>query len=158
MGEATYYLKARFREDISPDLQEQITNFIKEGQAAYKWWQEHRGCPDPTRFWKQFAVKFPVVTEYLGDTVGGDCNNGLAGVLSFGEEKDIDTIAFTRRVVISPPFVRTSYVFQYSAYVWHLASWDEFATFLEQKFGASRVNWLSDEGPRSVRLSLRCLV
>lgn len=133
MGEARYYLKALFPEDISEELEEQITEFIMEGQAANDWWQAHRGCPEPQRFWDRFTVKFPVVTEYLGDLVGGDCNNELAGMLDFGNKNELEDIEIF------------GYELLYSCTCWHFASWNTFAAFLEQKFGAYRVNWLSDE-------------
>lgn len=133
MGEATYYLKALFPEDISEELEEQITEFIKEGQTAYEWWQNHRMCPEPQRFWDRFTVKFPVVTEYLGDLVGGGCNNELSGMLDFGDDNELENIEIN------------DYELIYSCTCWHFASWDRFATFLQQKFGAETVNWLSEE-------------
>lgn len=133
MGEAMYYIKARFSKELTRDQEEQLTNFIVEGQAAHDWWQDHRHCPDAGAFWKRFAEKFPHVTVYLGDLVGGDCNNALAGVLDFGCEDDLEALEF-------------DYLeFRYHCECWHFATWDRFTEYLKTRFAATSASWLSDE-------------
>jgi len=133
MGEAIYYLKAHFPGKITWELKQQLTAFVREGQAANEWWREHRGCPTPEAFWERFVEKFPTIAEYLGSLVGGNCDNALAGVLDFGEEYDLDALEFDGTE------------FRYHCTCWHFASWNPFAAFLRSKFGAIRVNWMSDE-------------
>src|SRR3990167_8503589 len=85
MGEATYYLKARFK-DNAPEAE--LTAFFEEGSMAEDFWQKHRGMDrDGTRaqFWTAFKEQFPTVYDFLPETLrDGDCNNALASKLNFG--------------------------------------------------------------------------
>lgn len=135
MGEATYYIRAMFPEEIDEELAERITNFVEEGQAAHEWWQQHRGCDSWGKFWDRFSEKFPLVTKYLGELVGGDCNNAPAWELNFGRKEDLDIL----------PIAFQWDEFQYSCECWHFASWERFAEFLKTEFGALRAGWVSDE-------------
>jgi hypothetical protein len=145
MGEAVYYLKARFesREDVERAMP-QVVTLIKQGIEAQEWWQEHRNMEQDDRpaFWKEFVERFPAVTEYLGETghstfrnsiVGGDCNNELSGELDFGcDESDLESIMICGNEI------------WYSALVWHFADWTRLAESF-YRFGAKRVGWISDE-------------
>lgn len=64
-----------------------------------------------------------------------DCNNGLAGTISFGgdEGNDIEHLD------------RDGAVLKYWADTWHLASWDELCVYLVKHFGAVKSDWVSDE-------------
>jgi hypothetical protein len=137
VGEATYHLRAEFAQPISEDLLDRIDQFIVEGINANDWWQRRRdwermGLRDT--FWGEFTHLFPVVTKFLGDKVGGGCDNDLTG-WDFGSDPDD-----------SPPRIgRTPNELIYSAVVWHFSDWDPFCTFLKTHFGAIKAGWVSDE-------------
>lgn len=149
MGEATYYVKARFKDQAAAEAAlPGIKRFLSEGIEAQDWWQRNRGMEhDGQRaaFWDQFKAKFPMVVKYLESfhagcgggehcLVGGDCNNDLAGFLDFGGcEDDLDAVEVHGDELV------------YSATVWHFARWDPFVAFLESKFGATETGWVSDE-------------
>jgi hypothetical protein len=89
MGECYFYLKAKFPstqhlKKVYPDIQK----FLKEGQKAEEWWQNHRG-DKPKIFWTAFETNFPTVTQYLkhAGKFGADNNNGLSGQLEFGNNE-----------------------------------------------------------------------
>jgi hypothetical protein len=135
MGEATYYLKARFKDaKAAEEALPKFAAFIKQGQEAEAWWGNHRKMEREGKraeFWAEFKEKFPSVYEYLGDLRDGDCD--LARALNFGwceneEEpsREEDIIYFTDRV-------------------WHFADWGVLCAYLETKFGAVKTDWLSDE-------------
>ena len=133
MGEATYYLKARFKsEQALTALMPEIRTFIEQGIRAEGFWRENRG-KSPEVFWPLFKEQFPQVTEYLGDLVGGDCHGSVAGLLEFGQPDDLNGLLQSGAVLL------------YNAYVWHLADWDRFEAYLKKKFGAINVASLSDE-------------
>lgn len=131
MSEDTFYLKARF--DSAADLQEKlpaIEAFITEGIHACDYWQVYRSEPQE-EFWSAFTKRFPLVTKYLGDFVGGDCNNALSGLLEFGWGEAAAWDLRTDGAVLS-----------YSADAWAHGTWENFALFLETHFGAKRTGWL----------------
>jgi hypothetical protein len=155
MGEATYYLKARYP-DV-PAAETAATQFrvlIREGVRAADFWQAHRGDADRAAFWQGFGEQFPLVADYLrldaeptqgevsiggatpGPLFGGDHNNALAGHLDFGNEGDEDNVSVDG---FGEPVLR------YSATVWHFAEWDSLAAWLRRVTGATAVAHLSDE-------------
>ena len=135
MGECYFYMKAQFpSEKILTKVYPKIIAFLKEGQQAQEWWQEHRNNK-PAKFWKPFQTNFPIVSQYLiqANLFGKDCNNDLAGNLEFGYEgmdKNAD---------------KTTNEFHWSAEVWHMGSWEHFPKFFQTQFGASKVVWGSEE-------------
>jgi hypothetical protein len=136
MGQANYYLKARFESpEKASDALPKIATFIVSGQKAETYWQSNRGRPSD-QFWPQFDAEFPVVAEYLKSfgKHGGDCNNTLARYIDFGTEGEEE-----------PEICMDSAVILFSACVWHFADWAPFCRFLGEKFGATAADWLSDE-------------
>lgn len=133
MGEAEYYLKARFEsEEKLKELYPKIKEFMYQGAASYDWWQENRGM-QCDKFWVEFKKKFPMVYTYLGDLKNKDCNNGLAGSLDFGSKEDVDFNLSMNGDVLT-----------YYATVWHFASWYLLKEAI-LKIGAIRAGWISDE-------------
>ena len=131
MGEATYYLKARFRNAEAAELAlEPVRAFLAEVGRAQAWWQKHRHLAE-AEFWPEFRKLFPATTKYLGTLAKGDCNNGLAGEMSFGDEPD--------NIGVVDDELR------YSEYTWHLASWGRLCEYLENEFGAVKAAYVSDE-------------
>jgi ABC-type nitrate/sulfonate/bicarbonate transport system substrate-binding protein len=131
MGESTYYLTAEFEsEEKLNENFDSIKKFIKQGQKAEDFWQNHR-YEKREIFWKKFKAKFPIVYEYLGELADKDNNNGLAGELDFGMDKEIPT--------------KNKNILEFSDMVWHIASWDRFADFLKKKFEAKNVEWFNNE-------------
>jgi hypothetical protein len=145
MGEAVYYLKAN---NCTPEVLENIRVFILEGVKAQDWWQEHRDMEihgERKKFWSEFEKKFPLISKYLStfkgykekDVIfGGDCNNGPAGYLDFGDEEDTEH---------SLEFDPSDGELRYNAMVWHFADWNGFAKFLQTEYGLKNVRWVSDE-------------
>jgi hypothetical protein len=150
MGECFYYLKAY---GCKKEEVEKIRNFILEGGEAEVWWQDHRDYerkvdPEKTRevFWKEFDVKFPMVSKYLKfiKKHGGDCDNNLAGLIDFGTDEDVeDYFDFIDDYTDDDGIVYGE--LRYSANVWHFADWDGFAEFLQKEFGVKEVKWVSEE-------------
>ncbi|KYC52813.1 MAG: hypothetical protein AMQ22_00604 [Candidatus Methanofastidiosum methylothiophilum] len=137
MGEAVYYIKARFEsEEKLNKLYPKIEKFINQGIEAYDWWQDNRGMErsgEREKFWNEFQNKFPMIYAYLGDLAGKDCGNALAGHLDFGNEGDVE-----HSLCMSGP------ILTYSSLVWHFADWTRFANALKE-IGALKVDWISDE-------------
>lgn len=144
MGEAVYYLKAN---NCTPEAFENITLFLIESAKAEDWWQEHRDMEyhnERDKFWSEFKEKFPLTSKYLHTVknydgvmiFGGDCNNGPAGDLGFGDgEEDIENLEFDP----------SDGELRYNALVWHCADWDGFAKFLKTEYGLKNVRWISEE-------------
>lgn len=132
MGEATYYAKIYFKDhDTAEKALAPISEFISEGQKAYKWWQENRDTHAGI-FWQMFETKFPLITEYLKHArlFGKDNNNGLAEHLNFGYN--------------SEPFTNGAEI-RFSECVWHFADWGGWLSFVKDKFNARQVRYVSDE-------------
>ena len=151
MGNATYYLKAKFpsMESLSTALPE-IIAFILEGIKAEKWWEEHRTLEskgDRELFWLQFRPQFPTVYHYLqyAGFADGDCNSALSNIINFGNDETVATDFFDDLYPNNSVACFNKPLFMYNAYVWHLAVWDYFCDYLELKFGAISAEYLSDE-------------
>jgi len=144
LGEAVYYLKAN---NCTSEVLENIKVFLLEGIEAQDWWQEHRDREvhdEREKFWTEFGKKFPLTSKYLHtvkgykekDVIfGGDCNNGPAGYLDFGDVEDTEC----NLELLSDGELR------YNAMVWHFAQWDGFAKFLQSEYGLTNARWISDE-------------
>ncbi len=147
----------------------QIKKFWAQGFKAEEWYHKNRDWCEKfynknhkipkgnlaafkaakKKFWDTFKKKFPLVTEMLELTITyghvdgvwknktpvmtTDPRNSLSGHINFGHEKDIDRLGTDDDVL------------SFSNEVWHFANWDSLATFLEKKFGAIKVNWISEE-------------
>ena len=148
MGEATYYAKMYFENQAKAEEKlEDIRSFFYEGGKAHDYWQDNRSMKEKEHFWGQLEFKFPMVAEYLksivdephrmrnqGDKVWGtDHDNGLAGLLDFGEDNDIKHMGSNGEYIY------------YCAMVWHFANWDPIMDFIQAKFGAVNCKWISDE-------------
>jgi hypothetical protein len=134
MGSANYYLKAKYSspEDAS-EAKDMLAAFIRETSNAYHFWQDHRDWPSK-KFWAAFA-KFPLTLKFIDDTdqKTNDCNNGLAGVMSFTESSDSHESVD----------VRGSEVW-YHANVWHFADWGQLCQWLKEQ-GAVDAIYTTDE-------------
>ncbi len=139
MGEAIYYMKVYCKSEKEAEaLLPKLQAFFEEGRQAEDYWQENRDEKKSREdFWKEFAERFPLVTEYVNTIreAGGDKNNSLAGNLDFGEEDSIQNMSLGEPSVI-----------YYNSMVWHFAQWDPLADFIKVKFSeVEKVAWLSDE-------------
>jgi hypothetical protein len=145
MGEAVYYLKARFsNEEQASAGKDRINALLAEGRAADNFWQAHRR-DKPSAFWPEFFRQFPLVMSYFREHCeprhdGGQfgavdlaCNNTLADCLNFGTEGEEAEIGGGEAIV---------YV---SANVWHMADWGGFAAWIKALDGCEKVAWISDE-------------
>lgn len=132
MGSANYYLVAKFPQETAQAGKDWFEQFVDQGIAAYDYWQINRS-KNPSNFWKQFEKKYPIIYSFLEETGGlnlEDCNNSLAGVLSYFDtyynlDKDETTI-------------------YYNAEVWHFADWRPLISYLEKSFEA-KADYESDE-------------
>ena len=139
MGEATYYCKIFYRspEEAKAALPK-VAAYLSEGSKAHDFWQANRSRK-PEDFWPGFEKNFPEVSNYLRWCMifGGDCNNSLAGMMSFGEEMDVvENLIAEGRVI------------KYSAEVWHFADWKPLFEFICKRTGGHSFKWLSDEWDR----------
>ena len=131
MAEADYFLSA-----ILPEMSyAPLLGFIEEGQLASTYWHNRRN-EMPQDFWPTFRLTFPNVVEYLQLTSDvnvetGDCDNDLAGLLDFGDEEN--------------RYEYNNGVFTWRAHVWHFADWSPLEQFLTRRFGATAIEWRSDE-------------
>jgi hypothetical protein len=133
MGEAVYYLKARFKDSKALDkAMPKIQKFLTQTGEAQDYWQKNRSG-DKTKFWAGFRKQFPLTTKFLGTAAGGDHNNNLAGVLSFGQDGELKVSD------------RDPAVLKYNEMTWHFANWDGLAIYLCTEYGALRAEWISDE-------------
>lgn len=142
MGEATYYLKARYptvqaAEQAASDLRD----LVAEGQQAYDFWQQRRGDTDRARFWTDFKSRFPLVVDYLTDAreggkpvLDGDPNNDPAGHLDFGNEEELSFNLEQNGTLVT-----------FYALCWHFAEWDTLVAWLIRVTGATKASWISDE-------------
>lgn len=140
MSEEAYYAKIRFNshEEAEAALKP-IQEFLKEGALAKEFWQANRPIfqkeqpLSPDQFWMDFRTKFPMVMEYLNHMeFKGDCDNGLSGLLDFGNIYDIED-AYVYRGVI-----------KHCALVWGMADWDPMLNFIGHKWHAIAWNYVSD--------------
>ena len=136
MGEANYYLKATFKDAATLEKQlPSLRAFFEEGWNAYNFWQRNRSAP-AYKFWPKFKSQFPLATELLGKRVDGDCNNALAGEIDFVSLEDA-------------VFKADGNALYYGGMVWHFADWRPLCKFLKTKFGATTVDYYSDEYSRT---------
>ena len=137
MGECVYYLKAKFAtEEKARNAAEKLSEALAELDKAYDFWQKNRG-KTPAEFWSNFEAEFPHAMAILkvtpGFELGGDCNNNLAGKLSYCENGEPQVEVFGKEI-------------RYSAEVWHFADWDGLKNWIESALEAEAVTWASDEG------------
>ena len=141
MGEATYYLKARFPEPISDELLAKINAFRQVGEDAYEYWQSDRDRSITDTF-RHLSSTWPIIDRYFDVALPGyiitdkSSSNDFAGLLDFGRHEDNELF----EIRTDDPCVLT-----FQAYVWHFADWDPLTEFLKSEFGAIAVNWVSDE-------------
>lgn len=141
MGEATYFLKARFASaEKAQEALPKIRAFLLENREAYAYWQANRDKA-PAQFWPDFKIKLPQITWYLGGKVGGNCNNDLSGFL------DVGNLGDDVHLSIAP--VDASVIQFWSDDVWHFTSWDTLCSWLEIEFGAIKTAWTSSEFKRN---------
>lgn len=134
MGMATYYMKAYYKDEaLAAKNAKPVEAFINQLADAENYWQDNRD-KTPKEFWPVFIEKFPLAYDYLGKPKDdADCNNDLAGRLSFARTDDEAT------------FERSGSVLMYSAYVWHFANWEPFTDYIMDNFEADNVKSVSDE-------------
>jgi hypothetical protein len=140
MGEATYNFRAEFsNQKQAKAAAKRLKSFMRECNKAYYFWQDNRESQklSSEQFWMSFEKRFPVVFEFLkfNDLLGinytTDCNNSLAGELSYTQdEKSPDNVS-----VIG--LDSGIYVVKYHEYVWHGATWAGLQRWTEKKLGAT---------------------
>jgi len=140
MGTAVFHLKARFETEVTEEKLTEVRNFLIEASKAYDYWQANRGST-PGKFWPTFIKDYPLMTEFLKDNkrLEGDCNNGLSGLMGFGEEED------AKENLTRVAWRGEEDLITYHAEVWHFADWQPLCEFLKKKFGAVKAGWLSEE-------------
>jgi hypothetical protein len=134
MGEATYYLKARFLEPTDA-LETDLHNFFIELQKAHEYWHSG-GWKSEKEFWETFKKDYPLVSKFQKDLLDGGPGK-LSGSMNVGYElQDVEN-GFA--------FDIAEGILYYTNYVWHFADWGKLCTFLEEEFGATATAWLSEE-------------
>jgi len=136
MGEANYYLKARFVSEAEAEAAlPKFKEFLRQAGEVHNLWQADRMKPKPD-FYEKIRAEFPIVYEYLKTLPGAleadfDRLNGLAGLLSFGN------------VETEPEVVNDE--IRYWEYTWHFGDWYPLCRFIESHFGAEASAYISDE-------------
>ena len=122
MGEATYYCKMKFKsEELAVVHYPTVKKFFSEGIAAKEFWKTNWGMLSE-EFWPEFKKRFPLISEYITNTFPEvDNGNGLAGLLNFGGEDDIENLEVNGNEI------------WYYAYVWHFANWEGMLSFICKK-------------------------
>lgn len=137
MGEATYYLKAQFKNrQAAHKALPQVKAFIEEVGKAYTYWQDNRDSRmRDDAFWADFQGQFPQAYDFLKfqGIAGGDKNNALAGKISFGDTGYLDSLQTEGNLLL------------YHELTWHFADWQPFCEYLKLKFGAEKAGYISDE-------------
>lgn len=134
MGECLYLLKAKFATHGKAQIAaKKLVKTLSELDEAYSFWQKNRG-KTPAEFWSEFEAKFPLALEILkvtpGMEIGGDCNNGLAGKLSYcGNDRQVEVLGNE---------------IKYSEEVWHFASWTGLEIWIKKVLKAKAVVWASE--------------
>jgi len=138
MGTARYYMRAEFgSEEKAESALLKIKKFLKEAKKAQDYWQANRDMEykdQRSQFWDKFSTLYPEVSKYLdvAGYYGGECNNTLAGRISFGGSDEINIELYGDEV-------------RYNAEVWHFANWTMFGKFLKTEYGARKFGYVSDE-------------
>jgi len=121
-----------------------IKKFIKEGLAAYNFWQRYRDNKLylEEKFWKDFGENFPQIADYLKFA-------NIYGIVDEGMNKLADYIAgfssdFSRDGLLNIELIENSEIFIYGN-VWHFADWDPMMQYLLIKTAAIRYEWMSNE-------------
>jgi hypothetical protein len=148
MGEANYYLKARFQSDQQAEAaRPRLAELLAEGEKAYRYWQDSRSffSPDPKwqppsveMFWKTFWARYPLVCRYLRRLAGTlDWNNGLAGWLGcLVDPRNERRVSLFR--VADTLFLRLNSI-------WHGTQMDLLERYCREDLGALGAGSVSDE-------------
>jgi hypothetical protein len=131
MGSATYYLKAKYESAAAAEAAlPAVQDFFEQVGGAQDYWQSNRGKA-PDRFWPEFQEKFPLAHEFLVEQGlgSGDCNNALAGMISFGS--DVPSTADNE--------------IRHCEETWHCADWTPLCDWLVKRYGAEASAFASDE-------------
>lgn len=139
MGEATYYLKAQWKNrQAAHAALPKVKTFIEEVGKAYNFWQANRDSHmRDDAFRADFQGQFPQAYDFLKfqKLADGDKLNDLAGNISFGDEDQINE---------ENPQVDGTCI-KYRELTWHFANWGPFCEYLKLKFGAEKAGYVSDE-------------
>lgn len=138
MGEANYTLTANFAtKEAAESAKPKLEAFLAEAGKAYRFWQDSRGFIKgtpmaPADFWQSYKAQFPAMFDYMVDAgkAGGDCNNALAGVASFGEEVSVH---------------QRDNALLHTEMTWHFANWDGLTDWCKKHLGATQAWYVSDE-------------
>jgi len=142
MGEATYYLKARFESaEAAQQSLPKIKEFLEQMAKAENDWQTLRGQKDRSvsELFAQLKTKYPNVFELLElaklferEGNGDISMNFLAGQLS-SPAGDTDWEIWRNGAVIG-----------FHGTVWHYANWEPLVQAIK-RLGAQSANYVSDE-------------
>jgi len=140
MGECAYYIKALFRDEKeAKKAAVRFNKLLKESTGAYDFYQKN-----PPNFWDEFKCKFPESTIYVKKYVLKchtdqeashllkNPHDKLSGNLDFGQS-DLEAGQFNNILVYG------------DSNVWHMASWDNLATYLVIELGAIKAVWNTEE-------------
>jgi len=132
MGEATFYLKAVFKdEETAKAVFEQFKPLLEDLVEAYEFWQRNRGKM-PVRKLVKILSQRPswVLVRNKAKVIEEDDKwlNFLAGELEMAPDFQLELEG--NQILLS-------------CYVWHLATWDGIADWLRMQGG--KAGWVSDE-------------
>jgi hypothetical protein len=133
--ECAYYMKMSFPTVKKAQIAERgLTKLFAENREAYDSWQNNCGNLNKD-FWDAYQTRFPLTSEYIkfiGDCWGNDDGQVLSGKLDFGIEES--------------QLSRMDNQIGYAAgNVWHMADWGSLCKFIQNKYGASKIVWDTEE-------------
>lgn len=134
MGEATYYLKAKFTDPEQAQLAASaLEELLNDFELGYRFWQDRR-TEYPT-FWTEFQDNFPLLFNFINNHTSVNTtkydHNSLAGVLSYTHSDVFDLTIDENEL-------------RYYAMVWHFADWDPLVNWLETNYQC-KADYISDE-------------
>jgi hypothetical protein len=147
MGQATYYLKARFHSAEDAEAARlRLVELLAEGEKAYRYWRSVLAPygEDPKwrpisaeRFWNTFRANYPLACRYLRHLAGRpDWQSELEYWMDCLHDPRTGRIASLSRVA-DTLFLRLNDI-------WHCTQLDLLERYCREDLGAIGVGWRSD--------------
>jgi hypothetical protein len=146
VGEANYYLKARFpSEQQAEAAKPRLIELLAEGDKACDFWQDSDDpmrrddpkwqAPSAESFWKTFRARYPLVYRYL---------RHLTGTPNWKYELEEWLRCFVDERQVSLVRVADTLFLQLND-TWHFSQLDLLERYCREDLGAVGVGWKSEE-------------
>lgn len=126
MGSCAYFLKAAFKDEKEArEMSVKLNEFFTEATEAYEFYAAGSGKWSAMR--KEYAKRFPLMTEYLKDAGEWEDIHGYLSNIDFGQTENNEVEVFGN-------------VLGWQDYeVGHMVSWGPLCSFLKKKYNAIKV-------------------